>query len=104
MQMGQAAIPGFSRRIRVGFIDDPVKIQGIYASINVLRQRGIVAVSAADFGILEMAKWFGKWGGDGNRSIILYISDGASISHIAEWLQKVVEWFEVLEWKVDSDK
>lgn len=104
MNMGSSTVSGFSRRIRVGFIDDPVKIQGIYASINVLRQKGIVAISATDFGILEVAKQFGKWGGDGNRSIILYISDSASISHIAEWLQKVVEWFEILEWKVDDDK
>ena len=104
MNMGSPTVPGFSRRIRVGFIDDPVKIQDIYASINVLRQKGIIAIGAADFGILEMAKWFGKWGGGGNRSIIVYISDSASISHIAEWLQKVVEWFEILEWKVDEDK
>lgn len=102
--MGQAAILGFSRRIRVGFSADPGKIQGIYEWVNVLRKKGAIAISVADFGMLEMANCFGFWGGDGNRSVVLYIEDRVNISYVAECLRTKVEWFEILEWKVDDDK
>ena len=101
MNMGSSAIPGFSRRLRVGFSADPGKIQGIYEWVNVLRKKGAIVISAADFGMLEMASCFGFWGGDGNRSVILCIEDRVNISYIEECLRFKVEWFEVLEWKVD---
>lgn len=99
MQMGRPlGIPGFSRVVRVGFVADVEKIQGIYELVKVLKDKGAIAIGANDFGILEMAKWFGYWGGDGNRSVILYFGDGSNISYFAEVLRTRVEWFEVISW------